>query len=158
LEIFDYYEFMPNLNIFLGADHRGVKLKSQCISWLKQHDYNPVDLGTNSEERCDAFDFAKKMDEQFKADSNQFGILICGTGQAMAMTANRYRNIRAALCTTPEVAKLSREHNDANVLVMGADTIDADTALKCVEVFLGTKFLGGRYAERRDKLTDLGGL
>ena len=80
------------------------------------------------------------------------------TRQAMAMTANRYRNIRAALCTTPEVARLAREHNDANVLALGADVIDEKTALRCLEVFLKTAHLGGRYAERRDKLTELGGL
>jgi ribose 5-phosphate isomerase B len=76
----------------------------------------------------------------------------------MAMTANRYKNIRAVLCLNVDLARLAREHNDANVLVLAADFTDEDTAQKILEVFLNTKFLGGRYAERRDKLTDLGGL
>lgn len=144
--------------VLIAADHRGVQLKTQCVAWLREHGHAPKDLGTNSTERCDALDFAKKLAEGFKANPNQFGVLICGTGQAMAMTANRYRNIRAALCTNVEMARLAREHNDANVLALGADITDAATALKCLEVFLMTPFLGGRYAERRDRLTELGGL
>ena len=149
---------MSNSTILIAADHRGVKLKATFIGWLEEHGYAPKDLGTNSEERCDALDFAKKLAESFKTDPNQFGILICGSGQAMAMTANRYRNIRAALCTSPEMARLAREHGDANVLALGADITDEATALKSLEVFLNTKHLGGRYAKRRDRLTELGGL
>ena len=94
-----------------------------------------------------------------KTHPEQRGILICGSGQAMAMTASRYQHIRAALCTETTSARLSREHNDANVLVLGADIMKpAETAFKCIEVFFNTKFLGGRYAERRDRLTALGGL
>ena len=74
------------------------------------------------------------------------------------MTANRYKNIRAALCANADIAKLTREHNDTNVLVLGADFISPEEAVKCLEAFLSTKFLGGHYAERRDKLTALGGL
>ncbi len=149
---------MAKIIVSIGSDHRGFQLKARCIAWLKDHGYEPKDLGTNSEERCDALDFAKKLAEEFKSNANQFGVLICGTGQAMAMTANRYRNIRAALCTTKDVARLSRGHNDANVLVVGAEVINEAVALECLDVFLATKFLGGRYAERRDKLTELGGL
>lgn len=149
---------MQNMIIPIGADHRGFQLKARFIAWLKEHGYTPKDLGTNSAERCDAMDFAQKMAQEFNSNAVQFGVLICGTGQAMAMTANRYQKIRAALCTTVEVARLSREHNDANVLALGADVISEDLALQCLEAFLTTKFLGGRYAERRDKLTALGGL
>jgi ribose 5-phosphate isomerase B len=149
---------MPNVSVLIAADHRGVALKAKLAAWLQAKGYAPKDLGTNSAERCDASDFAKKLAEAFKAGTGQFGILICGTGQAMAMTANRYKNIRAALCTDVEMARLAREHNDANVLALGADITDEATALQCVEVFLKTATLGGRYAERRDKLTELGGL
>jgi ribose 5-phosphate isomerase B len=149
---------MSSQTILIAADHRGVKLKAAFIGWLKQHGFTPKDLGTHNEERCDALDFAKKMAAEFKADPNQFGVLICGSGQAMAMTANRYQNIRAALCTSPEMARLAREHGDANVLALGADITDEATALKCLDGFLNTKHLGGRYAERRDRLTELGGL
>lgn len=118
----------------------------------------PKDLGTDSAERCDALTFAKKLAAEFTADRAQTGVLICGTGQAMAMTANRYQKIRAALCTSVDMARLAREHNDANVLCLGADMISEETAFKCLETFLSTPFLGGRYAERRDALTKLGGL
>ena len=144
--------------ILIAADHRGVKLKAKVIDWLGKHGYTPKDLGTDSEERCDALDYAKKLAVELKADPDQSGILICGTGQAMAMTANRYQNIRAALCTNAEMARLTREHNDANVLALGSDITDEKTALDILDIFLKTKFLGGRYAERRDKLTELGGL
>lgn len=147
-----------NKTILIASDHRGFQLKTRLIAWLRQRDYEPKDLGTNSEERCDAFDFAKKLAQAFDAGNGQFGVLICGTGQAMAMTANRFRNLRAALCTNKDMARLTREHNDANVLALGADAISPSEAEACVETFLTTQFLGGRYAERRDKLTDLGGL
>lgn len=141
----------------IGADHRGFKLKTHLVAWLEANGYAVKDLGTHSDERCDAFDFANAMAAEFDAGA-QAGVLICGTGQAMAMTANRYKNIRAALCANAEIAGLTREHNDANVLVLGGDFIAPDEAIKCLEAFLSTPFLGGRYAERRDKLTAMGGL
>lgn len=149
---------MANPIVPIGADHRGYRLKVRLVEWLAAHGYEAKDLGTHDEARCDAFDFAKKLAEAFKSNGAQSGVLICGTGQAMAMTANRYKNIRAALCANAEIAKLTREHNDANVLVLGADFIAFDEAIKCLEAFLNTKFPGGRYAARRDKLTALGGL
>lgn len=142
----------------IGADHRGFPLKAQFITWLKEHGYEPKDVGTHTAERCDALDYAKKLAGELKAGNADIGILMCGSGQAMAMTANRYKNIRAALCNSVEMAKTTREHNDANVLVIGADFTKPDEALKILEVFLTTEFLGGRYAERRDALTALGGL
>ena len=149
---------MPNTTLLIASDHRGVQLKATLAAWLTEHGYAPEDLGTHGEERCDALDFAKKLAEELKTNAGQFGILICGSGQAMAMTANRYRNVRAALCTSVDMARFAREHNDANVLALGADVTDAATAMQCVEVFLKTKCLGGRYAERRNRLTELGGL
>jgi ribose 5-phosphate isomerase B len=148
---------MTNRIIPIGSDHRGFRLKTSFIAWLSTHGYAPKDLGTDSAERCDALDFAQKMAGEFKSNAAQFGVLICGTGQAMAMTANRYQKIRAALCTSVDMARLAREHNDANVLALGADIVSEELALQILEVFLGTNFLGGRYAERRDKLTQLGG-
>jgi RpiB/LacA/LacB family sugar-phosphate isomerase len=151
-------QFMKNLPVFIAADHRGVKLKAELIAWLKKSDYEVGDLGTDTEERCDALDFASKMAKEFKSDQGRFGVLICGTGHAMAMTANRYKNIRAILGLNVELARLAREHNDANVLVLASDFTDVDAAEKILEVFLKTQCLGGRYAERRDRLTELGGL
>jgi ribose 5-phosphate isomerase B len=142
----------------IGADHRGYPLKAQLISWLEQNGYAPKDLGTHSAERCDALDYARKLAVELKPNAIQFGILVCGSGQAMAMTANRYQHLRAGLCSSVAMAKTTREHNDANVLVLGADFTPPDEALKILQTFLETKSLGGKYAERRDALTGLGGL
>jgi ribose 5-phosphate isomerase B len=142
----------------IGADHRGFALKAGFVTWLNAHGFEAKDLGAHSAERCDALDFAKKMADEFNSNAPQFGVLICGTGQAMAMTGNRFRKLRAALCTNAEMARLAREHNDANVLALGADITLPDDALQILEVFLKTQFLGGRYALRRDRLTGLDGL
>jgi len=149
---------MSKAAILIGADHRGYALKTQCIGWMAQNGYAPKDLGTHGAERCDALDYAKKLAEVSKSNSLQLGILICGSGQAMSMTANRYQHLRAALCGSVAMAKTTREHNDANVLVLGADFTPRDEALKILQTFLDTKFLGGKYAERRDALSTLGGL
>lgn len=149
---------MSKTVIPIGADHRGFALKAQLISWLEQNGYAPQDLGAHGAERCDALDYARKLAAELKSHPSPFGILICGSGQAMTMTANRYRHLRAALCGDAAMARTTREHNDANVLVLGADVTPPDAALKILETFLGARFLGGRYAERRDALTALGGL
>jgi len=142
----------------IGADHRGYALKAQLIGWLEQNGYAPKDLGAHSTERCDALDYAGALAAELKSNPAQGGILICGSGQAMTMTANRFQHLRAALCGSVAMAKTTREHNDANVLVLGADFTPPDEALKILQTFLETNFLGGRYAERRDGLTALGGL
>lgn len=142
----------------IASDHRGFELKAKCVKWLAAHGYAPKDLGTNSETRCDASDFAEKLAHEIGNAPGRFGVLICGTGQAMAITANRFRNIRAALCTSMEMVKAAREHNDANVLAIGADFTDEETALLYIEAFLDIQTLGGRYAQRRAKLYKLGGL
>jgi len=142
----------------IGADHRGFALKAGVITWLDAHGFEARDLGAHSAERCDALDIVKAMADDFNAHAPQFGVLICGTGQAMAMTANRYAKLRAALCANTDTARLAREHNDANVLALGADFTAPDEALRILEMFLNTQALGGRYAERRERLTALGGL
>jgi ribose 5-phosphate isomerase B len=142
----------------IGADHRGYALKTQVVGWLAQNGYAPKDLGTHDAERCDALDYARALAGELASGSSQFGILICGSGQAMAMAANRYRHVRAALCGSVAMARTTREHNDANVLVLGADFTPPDEALEILQTFLATTCLGGRYAERRDALTALGGL
>ena len=149
---------MSKAVIPIGADHRGYALKAQLISWLEQNGYAPKDLGAHSPERCNALDYAKALAADLDSNPVQFGILICGSGQAMTMAANRYQHLRAALCGSVAMAKTTREHNDANVLVLGADFTPPDEALKILQTFLETNFLGGRYAERRDGLTALGGL
>jgi ribose 5-phosphate isomerase B len=149
---------MTNTLVSIASDHRGFHLKTQFIVWLTQNSYTTKDLGPESDDRCDAMEYANKLAEEFKLNPNQVGVLICGSGQAMAMTANRYQYLRAALCTNVTVARLAREHNDANVLAVGADITGGAVALECLEVFLRTQFLGEHYTKRRDRLTALGGL
>jgi ribose 5-phosphate isomerase B len=149
---------MSNIPVFIASDHRGLDLKTAFLDWLKEKGFAVRDLGTNSSDRCDVGDYAQKMALEMAKNKDALGILICGSGQASAITANRYKHIRAALCTDMTMARLSREHNDANILVLGAHIIGQEVATDCLDVFLKTKFLGGRYAERRDKLTAIGGL
>jgi ribose 5-phosphate isomerase B len=151
-------EPMPDPVVYFAADHRGFFLKAKLRTLLGGHGFAVEDLGTDSEARCDASDFASRMAIEMAGKRDCFGVLICGTGLAMAMTANRYRHLRAALCSNATMARLARQHNDANILVLGADITGDAVSADCLEVFLKTEFLGGRYAERRDKLTALGGL
>ena len=149
---------MKPVQILIASDHRGFALKGKLLAWLTDNNFNSSDLGPDSDTRCDASAYAVKLAETLKNDHFARGILICGSGQAMAMTANRYQHLRAALCLNTTMARLAREHNDANVLVLGADLVGEGLALDCLSAFLSTEFLGGRYAERRDYLTNLGGL
>ncbi len=149
---------MSTKTIHIASDHRGFAMKAKLIAWLKENGHTVVDLGPSSEDRCDAMDFANKMAHEFKSNAGHFGVLICGSGHAMAMTANRYQSIRAVHCMNSTMARLGREHNDANVLVLGADMLGIGLAVDCLQAFISTSFAGGRYAERRDKLTALGGL
>src|ERR1700728_4078116 len=102
---------MQTITVLIAADHRGFALKKTCIDFLSRLGTAVTDLGTHSDERCDAFDYAKRLADEFKKDPNQYGILICGSGQAMAMTSNRYRDIRAALCFDERMVITAREHN-----------------------------------------------
>ena len=133
------------------------KVTPEVINFMATHGRGLICL-TLTPERCDALDYARKLAAEFPAGALRFGVLICGSGQAMTMAANRYRHLRAALCGGVEMARTTREHNDANVLVLAADFTPPDEALKILATFLDTQFLGGRYAERRDALTALGGL
>jgi ribose 5-phosphate isomerase B len=149
---------MTEHSIAIASDHRGFLLKSLLSTRLKERGNTVIDLGPHDENRCDASDFAQRLAADLHARADLLGILICGSGHAMAMTANRYKHIRAALCLNTTMARLAREHNDANVLVLGAHIIGEEVAMDCADAFLATKFLGGRYIARRDKLTNLGGL
>ena len=137
------------MNIYIGADHRGFVLKEQLKQQLLPD--NIIDIGTNNEERCDypliVHDLASRIKENDRA------ILICGSAIGMSIAANRYGQIRAALCMNEQMAKLARQHNDANVIIFGADFIDADMAIKCYEVFMKTEFEGGRYQQRIELMT-----
>jgi ribose 5-phosphate isomerase B len=133
-----------------------VALKEHLKSWLRVHDYAISDRGTdNASERVDAMDYAVALAAEIKHGRSDFAVGICGSGQMMAMTANRFPFIRATLLHTAEESLWARQHGDANVLVLGADTIDATTAEQLLGTFLATAALGDRYAARRERLAQL---
>ena len=135
--------------IFIASDHAGFDLKKQITDLMKT---NFVDLGTNGKNSVDYPDFAKVLVSKINDTKNSKGILICGSGIGMAIAANRNKNIRAGLAFKPEIAKLMREHNNANVLVLPGKFMNVQDALKCVENSVTTNFEGGRHQNRVNKL------
>lgn len=139
--------------VFFASDHAGVELKNTLIEIAKASHWVCVDLGPSTTESVDYPDFADLLAAQLKTDSTvDRGVLICGTGIGMSIRANRYQWIRAALCTDLEMATLAREHNDANVLCLGARKTSADKAKEILSVFLSTAFSEGRHTRRVEKL------
>ena len=135
-------------HIILGADHAGFELKALCLEHLREQGRPCEDLGTDTGEiSCDYPVFAQKVCERVKAVQG-VGLLICGSGVGMSMAANRYAGIRAALCTDEFTARVSRGHNNANVLCLGARVLGPDLALSILEEFLRTEFEGGRHLRR----------
>jgi ribose 5-phosphate isomerase B len=142
--------------ISIATDHRGVALKERLKGWLLANGYMVTDCGTDSgAERVDAMDYALRLAAELKASRSDFAIGICGSGQMMAITANRFPFVRATLLHTAEESAPAREHGDANMLVLGADLTDDATAEHILEIFLSTAALSDRYAERRERLAKL---
>ena len=129
-----------NETIFIASDHAGFDLKKQILNTVKE---NLIDLGANTEESVDYPDYAKKLVSKIRTTENSKGILICGSGIGMSIAANRDRNIRAGIAFEPEIAKLMREHNDANVLVLPGKFMNIQDVLKCINNFLTANFAGG---------------
>ena len=140
-------------SIILASDHAGLALKATLTKALEKEGIAVHDLGTYSESSVDYPDFAKQLADSIRTGVSDRGILICGSGIGMSMAANRYPYIRAALCHNVETASLARQHNNANVLVLGARIISEATALACMEAFLHTNFEGGRHQARIDKFS-----
>ena len=143
---------VTNVKIVVGSDHAGFELKQIIIEHLSERNMNYVDFGTNCLDSVDYPDYAKKVAEEVNSKDLIMGILVCGSGQGMAMTANRFKNVRAAICHNSDVAKVTRQHNDANVLCLGSRFIDMSEAIKCVDVFLSTDFEGERHLKRINKI------
>ena len=142
--------------ISIAADHRGFDLKGRLTSWLRVNGYMVNDCGTaSSAERVDAMDFALRLVLEIRENRSDLVIGLCGSGQMMAITANRFPFIRATLLHTAVEAVHAREHGDANMLVLGGDTVDDATAEQILKTFLETAALGGRYASRRERLAKL---
>jgi ribose 5-phosphate isomerase B len=143
------------MKIAIGSDHAGYELKEKIKEFLTKEKYEFEDFGTSSKDSVDYPDFAKRVSEAVLGGSD-FGILICGSGLGMSMAANKFPGIRAAFCMNPELAKAGREHNNANVLTLGARFIDEDLAEKIVKAFLETKFTDEeRHARRVKKIGEL---
>jgi ribose 5-phosphate isomerase B len=146
---------MSAMKIALGADHAGFELKQQIKQHLAAQGVEVDDRGTASPESVDYPDFAKLVGEEVAACQADFGILVCGTGIGMAISANKVPGIRAANVNTVEEAQISREHNDLNVLAIGARVLDPQKAFAIVDKWLHTAFLGGRHKTRVDKISAL---
>jgi ribose 5-phosphate isomerase B len=141
------------VNIVVGADHGGYILKDLIAKWLKEQGHNVVDVGCNSAGSVDYPDYASKAVDEIIKGTSEYGILVCGTGIGMSIAANRHYGIRAANCFDENTAALSREHNNANMLCLGARVLDNDTALKMVKIWLDTEFCGGRHQKRIEKFS-----
>ncbi|MEE6249831.1 MAG: ribose 5-phosphate isomerase B [Bdellovibrionota bacterium] len=137
--------------LFIASDHAGFDLKEKIKSYFLNIEW--IDLGTKSADSVDYPDFADALAKELSEDGNDRAILICGSGQGMAIRANKYPHIRAALCYNNEITELSRLHNDANVLCLGSRFCELDAATQMVKIFLNTDFEGGRHQRRVDKLS-----
>lgn len=140
------------MDIHLGSDHAGFEMKQQLKNYLAEKGHHVIDHGCYTADRADYPDYAHKVATAVLADPNSLGLLMCGSGNGINITANKHKGIRSALCWTPEIASLARQHNDANVLALPARFIDYNTALACVDAFLSAKFEGGRHSDRVKKI------
>ncbi len=138
--------------IVIASDHAGYLLKEYVKKFLIKKKLQIIDVGTNSKESVDYPDYAHKLSRIIKKYHNTKGVLICGSGQGMIMTANKHKNIRAALCFNTKSTKLSRLHNDANVITLGSRLVSKKNAVKYLNIFLKTKFEGGRHKKRIRKI------
>ena len=139
--------------IAIACDHGGFKLKGAVMNFLKENGYEYKDFGTDSEQSCDYADYAHPLAEAIERGEMERGVGICGSGEGMAITLNKHQTIRASLCWTPEIAHITRQHNDSNVLVLPARFIDNETALAILDEWLATEFeAGGRHSRRLEKI------
>ncbi len=138
--------------IAIGSDHAGFELKSKLISYLNDKNYKVIDKGCYSSERADYADFGHAVATTVANKEVDFGILMCGSGNGINMSANKHEGIRAALCWNKEIAELARQHNDANILVLPARYISEVEAKQCIDIFFSQQFEGGRHEGRVKKI------
>ena len=141
------------MRIAIASDHAAVALKADLAAWLSELGHEVNDLGPAGIESVDYPDYGYKLAEQIAAGSADFGVALCGSGIGISIAANRHPACRAALVGEPLSARLAREHNDANVIAMGARLIGVEMAKACIETFLATTFTGGRHGVRVEKLS-----
>jgi len=140
--------------ISAGADHGGFELKDKLVSFLREKGFTVIDNGTNSPDSVDYPDYAKAVARDILEKRADYGLLVCGSGIGISIAANRFRGIRAALVTNPDYARLSRQHNNANVIVFGGRFTAFEDAKNWLEIFLSTGFEGGRHERRIAKLDE----
>jgi ribose 5-phosphate isomerase B len=145
------------MKIALSADHAGFELKEKIYNDLIKKGYEVTDYGTYSRESIDYPEFAYVAAKSIVEHNNEFGVLICGSGVGVSITANKVKGIRAANCFNEEMAMLARQHNNANIICLGARFIEAEQAFAMVDKFLNTEFEGGRHQRRVEKIHDLTG-
>ena len=138
--------------IGIACDHAAYELKEVLVGYLSSKGFEVKDFGTHSEESCDYPDFAHALGEAIDNGDLERGVALCGSGEGISMTLNKHQSVRAALCWIPEIAKLSRQHNNSNVLCMPARFISNDEALEMLNIWLETEFEGGRHQRRLDKM------
>lgn len=143
------------MKIAIGSDHGGLRLKKEVIKHLEKKNIEVRDYGTYTEDSCDYPDFAEKVAEAVVAKEYDYGILICGTGIGISISANKIPGIRAALCSDTFSAHATREHNNANILAMGERVLGTGLALDIVDAFLGSTFEGGRHENRVSKIMEI---
>jgi ribose 5-phosphate isomerase B len=141
------------MKIALASDHGGFELKTKVKSYLEENGHDVIDLGCNTEESTDYPEYGKACGEAVMRGDAERGIVICGTGIGMSIAANKVKGIRCALCTSLIMAEMSRKHNNANIIALGARILEHDFALSIVEMWLNTEFEGGRH-QRRVNLLD----
>ncbi len=140
--------------ILIGSDHAGFEMKETLKAYLLESGYEVKDFGTYSQDSVDYPDYAHPLAKAINDGETEMGILVCGSGQGVCMTANKYANVRAALVWSAEIAGLTREHNNANVLCIPGRFISAEVAKECVKMFLTTSFAGGRHQVRVAKISE----
>lgn len=138
--------------ISIGSDHAGYFLKKAIIKYLQSEGLDYIDFGPDTEDSVDFPDYAEKIANSILIGQSEKGVLVCGSGIGMSIAANKFKGIRAALCTTGLHARLARQHNNANVLTVGSRTTGKDLALDIVKEFLYTEYLGGKYEKRNEKI------
>lgn len=142
--------------IAIASDHRGYWLKLDIIKYFKEQGCEIVDFGSDNDcVSVDYPDYAKKVANYVLDNKNAFGVLVCYSGVGMSITANRFRGIRAVLCYCEEIARLSREHNDANVICFGSRYINTELAIRCIDVFANSKLADERHLRRINKIDDI---
>ena len=140
------------MKIAIGSDHAGFELKEKVKQYLQKKGFDLKDFGTYSTDRADYPDFAHPVAEAVEGKQAEMGVLICGSGNGVNMTANRHHGVRSALCWNAEIAQLARLHNDANIIALPARFITEQEAEKCLDVFFSTSFEGGRHTDRVKKI------